>query len=248
MRISSAVLVVGVASMFSCADSQSGDSGKLRFGQVLQYAETSDFTSAIAKGQPMPLGVQSTTRPALLNDYPYLSSTLKIARKSDGSAVEVTSTGTGKFEATFPSAGAYVLTANAGGTEDTLEVNVAELAALRLARVQRSIVTRAGETSCTAPVVSGADVTELKSNQSLLASVTAADSAGNPLLGSLKLKFEEAGLKATANLGVNANSFTFSPVTGTTGAAKVTVKDELSGKSFELSVNVTADAASCPAK
>jgi hypothetical protein len=246
MRISRKIFSAVVA-LSACADSQAGMGGNLRFGQVLQYAETQDFTASIAAGQEMPVAIQGTTRPALLNDYPYLDGTLTASRKTDGQSVTVQKTDTGKFKATFPSAGTYVLHATTTkGVEDSLEVEVAQQSQLRLARVQRKVITSASSKSCSTVVPDGASLPDLKSNQTLLASIVPADASGNPLLGKLDLEFTEAGLHATATLGTSANSYTFGPTSGTTGPAKVTVKDRVTGQTFELNVNVTADSATCP--
>lgn len=247
MRIS-VVMLVSVVVLSACADSQTGANGKLRFGQVVQYAETGDFTAGIAARQSMPLAIQGLTKPALLNDYPYLDGTLSVVRKSDGTAVDVAQTDTGKFKAVFPAAATYVLHAKAGGLDDTLEVTVVEQTQLRLAKTQRQLITTDANGTCTTPIADGATLPDLRSNQALLASIVPADAAGNPLLGVLQLEFHGDVVKVESSAGPEANSFTFTPRAGTVGVASVTASDGVVGSSLALDLHVVAALATCPPK
>lgn len=242
-------LGLGVLLGLSCAESQSGDAQRLRFGHIVRYAEIEDFSAAIAARQEMPLSIQGTTRPALLNDYPYLDGTLTASRKSDGAPVtSIQRTGLGQFKATFPMSGTYVLHAKAGELEDVLDIRVAEQTHLRLARSQRIIATSVPNDSCSADAPDGDFTPDLKSNQSLSASIVPADASGNPLLGVLPLQFFGDDVQVAPTVGPQANSYVFTPKPGRLGTATVTVKDETSGQTLELNFNVLSGEAACPGK
>jgi hypothetical protein len=225
-----------------CGESQVGDGKTLRFGLLEQYAETDGFSAPIAQGQSMPLAIQAKTRAALLNDYEFLEGTLT-ATDPSGAPVDVERTARGKFRAVFSTLGTHVLSAQAGELRDSLTVEVAAQAQLRLARLHRSISTDTGVQTCSAGLEDGVAVPTLKHNQSLHASLVPVDAAGNPMLGLLTLEFT-GDVEGRRDDALTANGYTLKP--HGTGTVKGTVKDTVTQQTVELSFQVSQDDAVCP--
>lgn len=236
--------LLSVVGLGACGDNQLGEGNALRFGLVVQYAETEGF-ARIARGQAVPLALQAKEKPALLNDYPFVDGTLTITDPS-GAAVPLERTAQGKFKTTFTRAGTHLLRAEANGVTDSLSVEVVEPAALRLARVRRSINTKpASGTNCTTGLADNAPIPQLKRNQSLNAAVVATDAAGNPLLGVLELDVS-GPVTVDKHLDLIANTFTFTPTA--TGLVTLRIADVKTPAVTELTFEVTEGDATCPTR
>ncbi len=224
----------------SCALSDSGDSGNLRFSQVVLYAQANDFTTPIAVGVTMPIGVQGTKRPALLNDYPYLESTLEVTGPA---TVTPAKKDTGKFEAVFPMAGTYVVKAKASSLEDSITVTAAPVAKLALTRL--ILYTEGASKTCNQTLESTSGIV-LKSNQYLELTVTPQTEDSKPLLGVLTLDTQDDGLSLVRTLGM-VNTFNVRAPSATTGRASVLFT--LNGTSHSVNLQLerdTGNVATCP--
>ena len=228
---------VAIFSVGCIAGGQDGSSGKLRFGQVYLFAEATDFSSAIAVGQKMPLGLQSTTKPALLNDYDYLDGTLDVLDASSAK-LEVTKLLAGQFQAVFPKAGSYTLVGKNGLVEDRLTVTAADQAGLRMAK-QWYLHGTGTDTKCKPAAPPEGKLPLLKSNQTLTLFVVPQSAAGVALIGLVDLKAEADGAVVSANAGISAGSFSISPVSG--GAAThavITFTDQKTRQSLKVELDL----------
>lgn len=228
----------------SCGESQEGEAGALRFGLVYRYVDTQGFT-AVAAGQPLAVAIQSSEKPSgVLNDYAYLDGTLTASGASGALTVE--RTGVGQFKTSFPTAGAYTLTAVAGGLQDQLAVTVVAQTGLRIAGNQRVVTTVTEQRSCDTALDADAAIPVLKKNQRLMATVQPVDATGAPLLALLSLT-GSGTLKAEAIslvTGARANTFVFTPPSA--GAHAVELTDAVTQQKVSVTVQVEDADATCP--
>ncbi len=225
------VVVCGVG----CVGGQSGDSGKLRFGQVYLFAEATDFSTAIAVGQPMPLGLQAPAKEALLGDYEYLDGTLDVLDAS-GAKLEVTRMSKGKFQTEFPTAGSYTLVGKNAGTSDRLTVTAADQAGLRLAK-QWYLHGTGTDAACKPAQPVAGQLPALKSNQTLTVSVVPQTKDGAPLVGLVDLTAEAKGAVISRNEGISRASYTVSP-SGASTHGEITFTDQKTKQSFKVELDL----------
>jgi hypothetical protein len=228
--------LIAVSSV-GCVAGSEGDSGKLRFGQVYIFAESTDFKTPIAAGQPMPLGLQATTKEGLLEDYKYLDGSLEV-KDASGNPLEVEKQGTGRFQAVFPKPGSYTLLGKNGKVEDSLSVTAAEQTGLRIAK-QWFLHGTGTDKSCKAKLPADGKLPALKKNQTLTLTVVPQSADGAALLGLLDLKAEAQGAALTKNAALTPGSYTVAQETnGIATHAAITFTDQKTNQTFVLELDL----------
>ncbi|MCU0698577.1 MAG: hypothetical protein MUC96_18910 [Myxococcaceae bacterium] len=173
--------VVGV-SLQGCADGGTGDNGRVRFSQVVNFVETDDFSPPLVVGRTVlirlehaPLGGQS---------FPELN--LEVT----GGAAQVLPLGFAQFAVRLDDAAAYRFRAREGTKEiDAITVTAARGASMRLHRQARLVTTGTDASGKRCARGSTVELTDLvlAPNQEAMVTVVPLDGSGAPMLGLLQL-------------------------------------------------------------
>lgn len=224
------------------SDGQPGVTGKVRFSQVLDYADTNDFTAPVAVGSTLLVALQAPGMSAVPGAEAGLTLVVEQGGKPAGS---VSPMGFGQFAVVLPSPGAYDLVAESGGTElDHLPVTAEAVHALRLSE-RFEVESRGSQCTVVASETSGLDHTVLHANQQLTVYAVPVDESGAPMVGLLALTADAPDTLGLGSPfvggGIRANALTLSPA-GTLGSpAMVTVRDSGDGLTTSLDLATSPD-------
>jgi hypothetical protein len=178
------------------SDGQLGDSGKVRFSQIVDFVETSDFTTPIAVDAGVLLALQHPNTGGLVDPDTFAELRLRI--EDDGSpGVEsdkgvVFPLGFAQFGVSLSAAGKYRLVALDGDDElDKLDVEAANIGGVRLS--DTAYVTATSPDPNGGTCLSSDSITlptgpaQLHRNETLEVFVVPETTSGDPMLGMLAL-------------------------------------------------------------
>jgi hypothetical protein len=173
---------------------QLGEEGRVRFSQIVRYAESADFRGPVAIGSTVVVGLEHIDTGALLTDPPVNTGlTVRAEPRGHGGRATVLSLGFGQYAVRLEAEGEYELIADDDtGELDRLIVRTRPIGSLRVARNASVITTGRGSSGSTCTQitsVTGLENFVLHSNQTLhFATVPlTAGSEPEPLLGLLDL-------------------------------------------------------------
>jgi hypothetical protein len=200
MRSISLALIPAALLAGCVSDGQLGDNGLVRFSQLVNFAETSDFSSPIALNSSVFVALQRPDSDIFFDPQSFPELNLAIEGENAESSV-VLPLGFAQYATLFSEPGVYRMAANDKDVLlDAITVRVEEPASIRLANFARLSTTSISEPGCVRFEDISTDVPlELHPNQELELFVVPESEAGEPMLGLL-------GLSATADIELGLDS------------------------------------------
>jgi hypothetical protein len=169
------------------SDGQLGDSGRIRFSQIVHFAETDDFTAPIASGSSVLVTFQDPDTDTILTDGTTVVDLALEVDKANGDPIDsVFPLGFAQYVMILEDAGDYTMVARDGDEVlDSLTVTAEPARSIRLAR-DVVVTTRSADDCVKNETVASGDVV-LHANQALDAYVVPLSDAGDPMVGLLPL-------------------------------------------------------------
>lgn len=242
-------IVALLALSTACADSdgEAGNAGVVRFSQVLDYGETSDFSAPIAVGRPLFLALQRP-KTGFLDDETFAELTLRVEGPNGAEVGSVWPFGFAQYGVMFETPGVYTLIAERDGAKlDSLPVTVAPLDRIELSpRVQVGTRYQDGRESCTSvEEIDGLENVVLHANQRISLYVVPRDANGRPMLGLLALSAKPVeGLLYDAPLfgqSRRANALWVIADGVVDGTATLNITDEDTGETVTTTFETSSD-------
>ncbi len=232
-----AVCLVALAGCHS--DGQVGATGKVRFSQVLDYADTNDFAAPVAVGATLLVALQA---PA---DQSTDTGLTLAVRQGGHDAGAVSPMGFGQFAVVLPSPGTYDLVALDHGTElDHLSMTAEDVHGLRLSQ-RFGVLTQGPKCTEATSATTGLADFVLHANQRLTVFAVPTDAHGKAMVGLLPLTADGPDAVAfdspLVGEGIRANALSILPA-GTLGQpVTVTVTDPDVPATATLKLGTSAD-------
>jgi hypothetical protein len=240
------------------SDGQLGESGKVRFSQIVDFVETSDFTAPIAVDAGVLLALQHPNGGGLVDPDTFAELRLRI--EDDGAAGAPSEKGVvfplgfAQFGVSFSAAGKYHLVALDGeDVLDELDVDAAKIGGVRLSETAYVTATspdpNGGVCVSSNSITLGTGAATLHPNETLEVFVVPETTDGDPMLGMLALTASSSSDELhfdspLVGQGIFANALRLSAsgVALSGDVVKVTIPEDLTGDDVALDVQTVSSA------
>ncbi len=247
-------VALSCALLFGCtSDGQVGENGVIRFSQVVQFAETDDFTAPIAAGRTVMIALQQPQVISGIDEETKADFRMEV--RQGGSKVDAAwPLGFAQYAINIPDEGEYQLVAIKNGEAlDQVSITVVPQERIRFSQrfvvathYKNSLEANAGCTEVTQHD-GGLEDFVLKSNQSITLHVVPEDEQHRPLIGLLPIS-----ATAPDHFSVNAqlvghsalaNSLTLTPRSADKlgEAQEIAIHEEETGETIKLMLRTSQD-------